>query len=260
MARIVLVHGAFAGAWCWEPVLEPLREAGHDVQTLDLPGSGADDTPPSEADLDAFARKICGVLAEGPPAILAGHSMGGMAITQSAARCPGQVAALVYVCAFAPRDRQSLMDLVHYLEAAEDQVQANAVIDGEVAYLPPEGARIAMLDCCSPSNLRWALERLGPQPLAPWGQKVTIAGPESERFERLPRAYIFCARDRAIPPQMQRRMVADGHFDPVVEIDTDHWPWLSRTDEFLAAMRDITARPEFSGAAPDSPMAGPQHA
>ncbi len=36
MARIVLVHGAFSGAWCWEPVLPGLRAAGHTAQTVEL--------------------------------------------------------------------------------------------------------------------------------------------------------------------------------------------------------------------------------
>lgn len=38
MARFVLVHGAFGGAWCWEPVVPLLEAAGHTVQTLELPG------------------------------------------------------------------------------------------------------------------------------------------------------------------------------------------------------------------------------
>jgi pimeloyl-ACP methyl ester carboxylesterase len=247
MARIVFVHGAFAGAWCWEPVLEPLRSAGHTVEAIDMPSCGEDDTPASSADLDAFARKICGVLGSGPPAVLAGHSMGGMAITHAAANCPQHVTALIYVCAFAPHDGQSLVDLVAYPEAAEDQVQANLVIDGDVGILPPEGARIAMLDECSPADLRWALERLGPVPVAAWATKVTIAGSDGEAYEGLPKAYILCGKDQAIPPQMQRRMISDGSFDPVIEIDTDHWPWLSRTPEFLAAMDEILERPEFAG-------------
>jgi alpha-beta hydrolase superfamily lysophospholipase len=44
MARLVLVHGAFGGAWCWEPVIEPLEAAGHTVETLDLPGGGDERT------------------------------------------------------------------------------------------------------------------------------------------------------------------------------------------------------------------------
>jgi pimeloyl-ACP methyl ester carboxylesterase len=47
MARIVLVHGAFGGAWVWEPVLAALEAAGHDPAPVDLPGSGDDPTPPN---------------------------------------------------------------------------------------------------------------------------------------------------------------------------------------------------------------------
>lgn len=243
----MLVHGAFAGAWCWEPVLEPLRAAGHTVEAVDLPGSGTDDTPATEVDLDAYARKICAVLAAGPPAVLAGQSMGGMAITQAAARCPEHVTGLVYISGFVPQDGQSLTDLVSYPEAADDQVQANLVVDGDVAILRGERAKLAMLDCGTPEQAAWAEERLTPQPIGAFTQKVSARG---ERFTALPRAYILCSRDRAIPPQMQRRMIDDGNFDPVIEIETDHWPWLSRTEEFLAAMEEIVARPSFSAGPP----------
>ena len=131
MARIVLVHGAFAGAWCWEPVLPGLRAAGHEVEAIDLPGSGGDETPVEEVSLDAYANRVCAVLADGRPAVLVGHSMGGMVITQAAARCPEHVAALVYLAAFLPADGQSLMELVALPEAADDQVQANLVVSGD---------------------------------------------------------------------------------------------------------------------------------
>ena len=42
MAKILLVHGAFGGSWCWERVLPGLRAAGHDAQAIDLPGGGDD--------------------------------------------------------------------------------------------------------------------------------------------------------------------------------------------------------------------------
>jgi pimeloyl-ACP methyl ester carboxylesterase len=92
MARIVLVHGAFAGAWCWERMLPGLRAAGHTVDTFDLPGSGEDMTRVEAVTLDAYAARTCDVLASGPPAVLAGHSMGGMVVTQAAARTPSHVA------------------------------------------------------------------------------------------------------------------------------------------------------------------------
>ena len=38
---IVLVHGAWAGAWCWKKVLAPLRDAGHEVHAVTLTGVGS---------------------------------------------------------------------------------------------------------------------------------------------------------------------------------------------------------------------------
>src|SRR5215470_2310963 len=42
MARFVLVHGAFTGAWIWGPLAERLRSVGHTVEAFDLPGLGDD--------------------------------------------------------------------------------------------------------------------------------------------------------------------------------------------------------------------------
>src|SRR5438045_3086482 len=54
MARLVLVHGAFGGAWVWAPVLDALRAAGHTPEPIDLPGAGEDQTPVAEVTLDAY--------------------------------------------------------------------------------------------------------------------------------------------------------------------------------------------------------------
>jgi pimeloyl-ACP methyl ester carboxylesterase len=86
MARFVLVHGAFGGAWCWEPLTPSLIAAGHTVQTLELPGSGADNTPIEQVTLDADADAIGRALAtDSEPAVLVGHSMGGVARRRSPA-------------------------------------------------------------------------------------------------------------------------------------------------------------------------------
>jgi pimeloyl-ACP methyl ester carboxylesterase len=241
MARILLVHGAFGGAWVWEPALPGLRDGGHTVETIDLPGAGENTTPVAEVTLEAYGKKICQALSEGPPAVLAGQSMGGMAITQAAARCPEHIRALVYIAAFAPAEGQSLAELVSYPEAADDQVQANLIVEGDppVGRLTGDAAIHALLNRCTEEQAGWAVERLGAQPIAPFEGRIEVRDDARDRFEALPRAFLFCGDDNSIPPPMQRRMAADRKCDPVLAIDTDHWPWLSRTDEFVAAMNQI---------------------
>ncbi len=75
MARFVLVHGAFGGAWCWEPVDGPLEAAGHTVEAIDLPGGGADETPVADVTLDAYVERVCSTLTAPPePAVLVGSA------------------------------------------------------------------------------------------------------------------------------------------------------------------------------------------
>src|SRR4029453_18337006 len=98
MARFVLVHGAFGGAWCWEPVVGPLEAAGHTVETLDLPGGGDDTTPVEGITLESCAARVREALASRPePAVLVGYSMGGAVITQAAADCPERVASMIFL-------------------------------------------------------------------------------------------------------------------------------------------------------------------
>src|SRR5882757_9224898 len=112
MARFVLVHGAFAGSWIWEPLTVRLEAAGHKVETPDLPGSGEDRTPVEEVTLDAYANRIRDVLdGSDEQSILVGNSMGGVVITEAAAQRPEMVKRLIYVAAFLPGDGQSLIDL-----------------------------------------------------------------------------------------------------------------------------------------------------
>ena len=58
MSTYILVHGAWAGGWCWDKVVPLLKQAGHQVETLDLPGHGQDRTPIREITLAAYVKRF----------------------------------------------------------------------------------------------------------------------------------------------------------------------------------------------------------
>jgi pimeloyl-ACP methyl ester carboxylesterase len=240
MANFLLVHGAMGGAWVWERVLPGLRAAGHGARAIDLPGQGADTTPLAEVTLSRYADAVCDALHGAGPTLLAGHSMGGMVITQAAARSPQALAGLVYVAAFLPQPGESLIDITKFPEAAGDSVQANIVVSGDppVATMPAERAPGALYHCATPEQLEWAMPRRGSQPVIPFTEPVQ-AGDDASAFQAIPRAYVTCRQDRAIKPALQRLMFARAGCDPVIEIDTDHAPWLTATDELVAALDRI---------------------
>lgn len=241
MARFVLVHGAFAGGWIWGPLAERLETAGHEVEAPDLPGAGDDETPLEEVTLDRYAERICEVLDDGPDqSILVGNSMGGVVMTEAAARRPERVKRLIYVAAFMPADGQSLIELTQLPEGAGDLVQETVVVSGDppVGEVPDETKR-ASNEYCTPEVSEWAVGKAGRQPVIPFTEPVGL----NDEFERIPRSYVITTKDRFIPPPLQRRMVKDRNVTDVVELETDHHPQLSRTEE-LSGLLDERARDE----------------
>ena len=235
MTRFLFVHGAFHGAWCWDDTLAALRARGHEAEAVDLPGSGDDRTPLAEVTLELYAERVCRALrASAEPAVLVGHSMGGVVVTQAAARCPEAIAALVYVAAFVPGNGQSLVDLTQLPEGAGDGVQANMVVDGDppVAVMPGPAARKVFFEDCDDEVAERALQQIGPQPVLPFVTPVELP----DGGLSVPRFYVLTGRDRAIPPALQRRMAEEGGATVLVELDSDHSPFLSHPDELLAAL------------------------
>lgn len=98
---VALIHGAFADAGSWAPVVERLLAAGVEVRALVNPLRG----------LTGDAAYVASALAQIPGPVLAvGHSYGGAVIT-SAATSVDNVVGLVYVAAFAPDEGESLLDI-----------------------------------------------------------------------------------------------------------------------------------------------------
>lgn len=113
---ILLVHGAWHGAWCWERQFAPrLRELGHQVITMNLPGHGG--TPGSQRigypSVREYADAVEAAIERSPrPVVVAGHSMGGFTVQKLMERRPKNLAGAVLVAA-APH--QGVINVVLHL-------------------------------------------------------------------------------------------------------------------------------------------------
>lgn len=153
MTRFVLVHGAFMGSWCWEPVVDGLRAAGHQVAAPDLPGSGSDQEHVTHAKLETYVEHVGAVLRDGDPAVLVGHSLGGVTTATTAARYPTAVTGLVFIAAFLPRDGQSAADLARLPEGKEEGLRRRMRLSGgslPTATLSARDASEVLFNACSP--------------------------------------------------------------------------------------------------------------
>jgi pimeloyl-ACP methyl ester carboxylesterase len=98
---VLLVHGAFAESASWNPVISKLRAQSVDVVAVANPLRSV------SGDAAYLRDVITGI---GTPVVLAGHSYGGMVITEAAAGNDG-VVGLVYAAAFAPEQGESALEL-----------------------------------------------------------------------------------------------------------------------------------------------------
>lgn len=221
MARFLLVHGAAHGAWCWRDVIPALAAKGHDARAIDLPGHGDDRTPQSEVTLNRYADAVIAAL--DAPAIVVGHSMAGYPISLAAERAPDRFDRLVYLCAYVPWPGLSLAQMRR--EAATQPlvpaIRRNP--DGISMHFDPAMARDVFYHDCPDEDVSFAKARLCDQPLAP----METAAPLGENYASVPRNYIVCEKDGAIPPDFQHRMARD--FAPANRhaLPTSHSPFFA---------------------------------
>ena len=187
--NVVLVHGGFVDGSGWEGVYNILKKDGYNV------GIVQHSTESLGGDVAATKLVLDGL--DGP-AILVGHSYGGVVVTE--AGNDARVAGLVYIAAFAPDKGESVDALIKnpppgapvppilpprngylFLDRAKFHASFAADVDEERATF--------MAD----SQLPWGVEAL----------TGTISVPA---WKSKPSWYLVATEDRMIPPDAQRLM------------------------------------------------------
>ncbi len=233
----VLIAGAWHGAWCWERVAPLLAAAGHRVLAPDLPGMGRDPTPLAGVTLASWADQIAGVIGqEADPVVLVGHSRGGLVTSEVAERIPDRIATLVHVSGSLVPAGESILTILKPEPGATDLLQMRE--DGS-AMLPGDIAAAMLYDATAAGRVRAALPKPSPEP--PWIH-ATPSAVTAERFGRVKRACIETLSDRALPLDRRRSMQAALPCAPVLTLDSDHSPFLSRPDELAKCPLSVVAQ------------------
>lgn len=243
MARFVLVHGAFHGSWCWERVRPALEALGHRADCVELPGLGQTDAVSPQAWLGAWSNAVVRHIEADPePAILVGHSRAGIIVSDAAERSPDNVRGLVYLAALVTIDGQTASEArALFGEGARSPVQMDMAEDGLSARVAEDTLLKAAYGDAEPGDLDMVRTRLVAEPVAGFG----IAPRLGERFGSLPKIYLECLRDRAIPIGFQRYMQRAISRCETITLDTDHAPYWS-DPHGLSARLDQCAR-RFEG-------------
>ncbi len=231
---VVLVHGAWHGAWCWAALQAELDRRGIASIAIDLPGHGASILPLGGLHHDATHVTATLDHLALDNAVLVGHSYGGAVITQ-AATGRGDLAHLVYIAAFALDDTESVNSALRSFERREVALAgAVQMSDNDCTTLDGGQAAGALYGSCPPEVVAAALPRLSPQPLATMTEAVT-GSPRTN----LPSTYVRCLQDQAVHPDHQAVMAA--RCSELIDIDTDHSPFVSAVAEVADLLERIAS-------------------
>lgn len=233
MAEFLLIHGSCHGAWCWRDLIPALESLGHTARAIDLPSHGADPTPIADVTLDSCRDAI--LAASGPDTILVGHSWGGYPISAAAEAQPDGIRALIYLSAYVPHDGLSMVEM---RKRSTRQLIVDAVdksTDGLSYTVRPDKVKSLFYHDCPPEVIPYAFARLCPQPIRPQDTPLRL----SDRFEKVPKAYIRSLDDQTVPTEYQEQMSESVPPDRRRVIESSHSPFFSHPRELARLLNEL---------------------
>ena len=208
--NVVLVHGGFVDGSGWQQVHDLLTAEGFSVAVVQNPTLSLEDDV-------AVTRRV--IDAQDGPVVLVGHSYGGAVITEAGNH--HDVAALVYIAAFAPDAGESVNSLI-----ADPPPGAPVP-----PILPPQDGFLFLdrdkFHASFAGDLPEAEARFMADSQVPWGVDA-LGGHISQPAWRIkPSWYLVATDDRMIPPPAQRAM-ADRAGATVSEVAASHSLYVSQ--------------------------------
>jgi pimeloyl-ACP methyl ester carboxylesterase len=229
--NVVLVHGGFVDGSGWRDVYDLLTADGFNVsvvqnQTLSL-----------ESDVETTHQALD---QQDGPAILVGHSYGGVVITEAGRH--DKVAGLVYIAAFTPDGGESVNALIADPPPGAPVPPILPPVD-EFLFLDREKfASSFAADLSAPDAAFMADSQV------PWGVEALNGAITEPAWRSKPSWYLVATDDRMIPPPVQRIM-SERAGATVVEHAGSHSIYVSQphaTAELIkqAARSALVATPE----------------
>lgn len=221
MTTFALIHGSGDGGWAWSFVAEALRERGHRAVAPDLP------TDRDEATWDECVDTVVDAIGDHGDVVVVGHSAGGFLVPLVADRLRARLQ--VFVAGMVPRPGETAgawFDATGWADAVAEQAREDGGLTGSADPM------IAFYEDVAPALAAEAMarerptnERLG---ASPWPLPA---------LPHIPVRYVVTARDRFLPPALQRRVAADrlGITEPD-EIGAGHCVHLSRPEELAGCL------------------------
>jgi pimeloyl-ACP methyl ester carboxylesterase len=216
---ILLLHGGFVDGSGWEQVHNMLKNDGYSVSVVQNPTSSLAD------DVAATKRVVAG---ETNPVILVGHSYAGVVITE-AGNDPN-VAALVYIAAFAPDRGESVASLT---KNPAPGTPMPPILPPQAGYLLLDRSKFA---ASFAADLPKEKASFMANSQLPWGVAAVEGVVTQAAWRSKPSWYLVATDDKMIPPEAQRAMSRRAGA-AVTEVKGSHAVYVSKPEAVVALIK-----------------------
>ncbi|MBM3245170.1 MAG: alpha/beta hydrolase [Candidatus Omnitrophica bacterium] len=180
---LVLVHGAYHGAWCWNKITGLLRAANLQVFTPTLSGLGEKkELLGPGINLSTHISDIVSFLkAENLGNVtLLGHSYSGFVVAGVAEIIPERISRIIYLDAMVPMDGQRVFDIRPGIRPRGEEIEFNG--RKVKVMLPPEPGALGITD---QQDASWVKPLLTPMPYACYDEPVRINNPKVNSIKKV---------------------------------------------------------------------------
>src|SRR3984893_17606080 len=222
--NVVLVHGAWADGSCWSEVIESLQADGYTVTAPQF----------AETSLAADVKRLRQVLRRQDGAtVVAGHSYGGQVMNALGTDAPN-VAALVYIAAFALDEGESLGKLLG--AGPPTPSLAHLIVDEQAfAWIPEEDFV---------THFASGVEKSRAKVMSAVQQGLSMSTFEDvmgvPAWKSLPSWYLVATADEAIPPDAERLFAKRMGANPI-EVPAGHLAMVSHPAETVKLIESAAA-------------------
>lgn len=223
ISNVVLVHGGFADGSGWESVYKILKDDGFSVTVVQNP------TISLKGDVEA-ANLALGQ--QDGPAILVGHSYGGVVITEAGTH--PTVAGLVYIAAFAPDTGESVSSLIANPPPGAAVPPILPPVDGFLFLDRAKFAESFAADVAPDKAAFMADSQV------PWGLEALSGAVTEPAWKSKPSWYLIATEDKMIPPPAQQFM-SQRAGSTVVEAAGSHAIYVSQPETVATLIKEAAA-------------------
>ena len=227
MTTFALIHGAWHGAWCWDPLVPELERRGHRAVAVDLP---CDD--PAATTMDNAKRVADSVADTDDDVVVVGHSLGG--ITAVVVPLLRPVRKVVLLAALVPRPGRSLGEV---MASEPDTIteEFNAVPrhvgeGGAVSWDPAVAAQF-FYRACDSTTAQWAASKLRTQTWTTSREPCPL-----DKWPDCELTSIICTEDELLRPEWSRRIAHEVLGIEPVELPGGHFPMLAIPSQLAEAL------------------------